>query len=369
MALIEVIKYNGNNSEFVWKFPAEDLKLGAQLIVNSSQRAFFVKDGQVLDGFNEGRFTLKSANVPVLNKLVNLPFGGKSPFAAEVWYVNLIAKLDNKWGTVKPIHLEDPLYRVIVPVRAFGQFGFRIRDAKTFLQLIVGTIKVFTAREIIEYFKGKIISSITMVLSRKVVLDSVSLLQIGVFQEDLSRSCQEDISKEFSKHGIELLNFNFISINIPEDDTSFIKLKEAKEFAMKINTVSRDMYQVDRSFDVMEGFSGNEGNFGSILNAGLGLGAGLNLGHSLGTHFGQVGQHMNISQPPPIPEPPKLLYYFVIGGKQSQAYSINEIQGLVDQGVIGMETLAWKQGLCKWSSVAEFEELHPLFNQMPPPIL
>ena len=121
MALIEVIKYNGNNNEFVWKFPSEDLKLGAQLIVNFSQNAYFVKNGKILDEFTEGRYTLKSANIPLLNKIINLPFGEKSPFAAEVWYVNLISKLDNKWGTVRPINLEDPLYGVVVPARAFGQ--------------------------------------------------------------------------------------------------------------------------------------------------------------------------------------------------------------------------------------------------------
>ena len=126
MTLIEVIKCEGNISEFVWKFPSVDLKLGAQLIVNYSQIAFFVKNGIICDEFQEGRYTLKSANIPLLNKIINLPFGDNSPFAAEVWYVNMLTKLDNKWGTIKPINLEDPLYGIVVPARAFGQFGFKI---------------------------------------------------------------------------------------------------------------------------------------------------------------------------------------------------------------------------------------------------
>src|SRR5690554_4554022 len=106
MALIDRIKYNGNNVDFLWKFPNEDLKLGTQLIVGNAQTAFFVKNGKVLDEFSEGRYTLKTGNIPLLNKLINLPFGGSSPFSAEVWYVNKISKLDNKWGTQKPINLE-----------------------------------------------------------------------------------------------------------------------------------------------------------------------------------------------------------------------------------------------------------------------
>ena len=215
MALIEVVKYDGDNSEFVWKFPIEDLKLGAQLIVNNAQSAFFVKNGIVLDEFQEGRYTLKSGNIPLLNKLINLPFGGDSPFAAEVWYVNRVAKLDNRWGTLQPITLEDPLYKIVVPVRAFGQYGFRIIDTRAFLTNLVGTVKLFSSLQITEYFTGKILNSITTALSTAIIKDKISLLQIGAYQDTLSAYCEEEINKEFIKYGIEIVNFYFISIRLP----------------------------------------------------------------------------------------------------------------------------------------------------------
>ena len=97
MAILDIIKYESNAEEFVWKHPVEDLKLGSQLIVNTSQKAFFVKGGKILDEFKSGTTSLKSGNIPLLNKLINLPFGDSSPFQAEVWYVNMISFLDNKW--------------------------------------------------------------------------------------------------------------------------------------------------------------------------------------------------------------------------------------------------------------------------------
>lgn len=368
MALIEVVKYNGNSNDFVWKFPSEDLKLGAQLIVGQGQKAFFVKNGQVLDEFTEGRYTLKSANIPLLNKLINLPFGGDSPFAAEVWYVNTITKLDNKWGTNKPINLEDPLYGIIVPVRAFGQYGFKISNSKLFLQTLIGTIKIFSARDISEYFTGRILSLISTLISKKIVLDRISLLQIAVFQEDLSKTTGEGLKEEFNKYGIEIVNFYYRSINIPNDDTSFIKLKEAKELAMKVKTVGKDIYQMDRSFDVMNKAAENEGNSGSILNAGIGLGAGLGLGSILGNQFGQAGNNLNTNPITPPPIPNSVTYFFVINGTQSQGVSLADIPSLITQNVIKNDTLAWKEGLANWVPVIEIPELKQLFGKVPPPI-
>jgi membrane protease subunit (stomatin/prohibitin family) len=368
MALIEVIKYEGNTSEFVWKFPTTDLKLGAQLIVNHSQTAFFVKNGVICDEFTEGRYTLKSANIPLLNKLINLPFGDKSPFAAEVWFVNLVTKLDNKWGTVKPINLEDPLYGVVVPARAFGQYGFKIVDPKYFLNTIVGTLKTFSALHITEYFNGKVLSSISSVLGKAIVQNKISLLQISAFQEDLSEICKNNINEEFKKYGLELVNFYFISINIPENDSSLIKLKEAKELSMKVNTVGKDIYQMERSFDVMEKAAENEGSSGSIINAGLGLGAGLSLGNAMGNQFNQAGYSLNTNPSPPPPIPNQRKYFFVLNGIQSQPFLLSELPKLISEGMVKQNTLCWTEGMTNWVEAVQTEEVKVLFTQSPPPI-
>jgi membrane protease subunit (stomatin/prohibitin family) len=365
MALIEVIKYDGNTSEFVWKFPSVDLKLGAQLIVNHSQSAFFVKNGIICDEFQEGRYTLKSANIPLLNKIINLPFGDKSPFAAEVWYVNMVTKLDNKWGTIKPINLEDLLYGIVVPARAFGQYGFKIVEPKNFLHTIVGTLKTFTAQQITEYFNGKVLSSISTILGKAIVQNKISLLQIAAFQDDLSEICRKTINEEFIKYGIELVNFYIMSINIPEDDTSLIKLKEAKELSMKVKTVGKDIYQMDRSFDVMEKAAENEGSAGSMINAGLGLGAGLSLGNAMGNQFSQTGHNLNTNPPP---SPIQTQYFFVIDGKQSQPFTLDNILSLISQNIINQETLAWTNGLSGWIKANAIPELANFFNQSPPSI-
>lgn len=79
MALIDRIKYNAPSDDaVVWKYDSEDIRLGAQLIVNESQEAIFFKGGKALDTFGPGTHTLSSGNIPLLGKLINLPFGGKT---------------------------------------------------------------------------------------------------------------------------------------------------------------------------------------------------------------------------------------------------------------------------------------------------
>ena len=132
MAVAEVVKYNGGPDVFAWKYPEDELGTWTQLIVSESQEAVLFKGGKALDVFQSGRHTLETENIPLLNQILKLPFGGRSPFSAEVWFVNKMNSLDIKWGTSSPIQIQDPKYHVFIPVRSFGQFGIRVENAKQF---------------------------------------------------------------------------------------------------------------------------------------------------------------------------------------------------------------------------------------------
>ena len=372
MAIIDIVKYDGNDDEFVWKFPSEDLKLGTQLVVRTAQTAFFVKGGKIFDQFESGTTTLKSGNIPLLYKFVNIPFGGNSPFQAEVWFVNLISKLDNKWGTLTPIQLEDPKYGVVVPVRAFGQFGMRIGNPRLFLESLVGTVKLYTAEKIVEYFKGKLISSISTAIGKKIVIEGVSALQISVMLDELSNYCAGAVKGEFERFGIELLNFFIMSINIPEDDPSVIRLKEAKEKAMLIQTVGKDVYQFDKSTDVLKAAAENKGTAGGMMGAGMGLGMGLGVGSTMGSQMGNIGSQLRTNldqsqQPGSPPPPPVTSYHVFINQEQKGPFNIEQIKLMISQGQLSKDTHIWKEGMANWEKAETFDELKGIFNPVSPP--
>ena len=53
MALVNIIKYEGDNTTFVWKHPKTDFNTMSQLIVHENQEAVFFKNGQALDLFEK----------------------------------------------------------------------------------------------------------------------------------------------------------------------------------------------------------------------------------------------------------------------------------------------------------------------------
>ncbi|MBT2290489.1 SPFH domain-containing protein [Paenibacillus albidus] len=275
MAIIEVVKYDGPPGVFAWKYPNQELGTWTQLIVNEAQEAILFKGGRALDSFRAGRHTLSTANIPVLSNLVNLPFGGRSPFTAEVWYVNTMNSMNVKWGTSSPLQLQDPKYKIIVSVRSFGQFGIRIADPRKFLLKLVGTLPQFDQETMVSYFRGLLMTNINELISSYLVHKKISILEINAYIVEISKHIQGRLAGTFWENGIELNNFYIDSINIPADDPATVRLKEALAKKAEMDIIGFT-YQQERSFDTLEEAAGNPGNMGAgMMNAGMGLGLGM----------------------------------------------------------------------------------------------
>lgn len=295
MALIDVIKFEApDDSVFVWKYPSEDLKIGSQLTVNEGQTAVFVKGGQALDVFYPGTHTLVTGNIPLLNKIINLPFGGNTPFSAEVWYVNTTVKRDMKWGTKTPIPLMDPTLGFPVTARAFGKWGVRISDPRSFLTQVVGSQQLGDDEKIHAYFIGEIIQNVISQIGEAVAGGKASILQVAALLSSLSKSAAQSITPEFEQYGLELVSFNIESINIPDDEMTriqdvFAKTLEVRELS---KVQAGGAYAQVKSFEVLGDAASNTGSnaFGGLLGAGIGLGVGLPVGQ-------QLGQQLTASQP------------------------------------------------------------------------
>lgn len=294
MSLLDAIKYDApNDSVFVWKYESNEIKLGSQLIVGEGQSAVFVKGGQALDVFTPGTYTLSTGNIPILNKLINLPFGGATPFSAEIWFVSTTVKRDMKWGTPSSIPLMDPTLGFPVSARSFGKWGARISDPRSFVTQLVGTQVKADATKVREYFIGEIIQGLVKHLSDVIGSGKASILQVSALVSDISQSASQAIAKELDKFGVELVNFNIESINIPEDEMKriqdvFAKTLEARELS---KTQVGGAFTAIKSFEVMKDAAQNTGDnsVGSMLGMGMGFGAGLPLGK-------QMGDQMNISK-------------------------------------------------------------------------
>jgi membrane protease subunit (stomatin/prohibitin family) len=368
--VIDRIKYDGPANELIWKFPYDNLTIGTQLIVNESQEAIFYKGGKVLDSFGPGTHTISAANIPLLQKLINLPFGGKTPFSAEIWFINKTIKRDLKWGTKTPINLRDPLYGFIIPVRAYGEYGIQIHDARSFMTQTVGTLHTADIQTIQQHFTSLIITKVTDTISKYIVKQKVSVVDIPAQVDEISKTCKDRISEEFDKYGILITNFFAESINYPEDHPQVEQINQAQA-----NKLQREIegytYQQERSFDVMDSAAQNEGNSGNLMGAGMGLGMGLGIGGTMGNQMGSIGEQLNTNQknqnqstPPP---PPGSAIFVLVNNKQEGPFNVEQLKSFIQNGQITKETLAWKEGMAQWDIAENLPQINQLFGTPPPP--
>jgi membrane protease subunit (stomatin/prohibitin family) len=332
MALVDRIKCDADeiargtgrppDSILVWKFPSEELRLGAQLIVNQSQEAVFVKGGKALDVFGPGTHTLSTGNIPLLTKLVKLPFGGRTPFTAEVWYVNKTVKRDLTWGTRTPIQVIDPMYNYPVSIRSYGQWGIRIDDSRSFVNQVVGSMRSADSQKVEDYFIGEILQRLSDALAKYFVEKNLSAFQANAKLNDLSMMTAEAIRPEFARFGVEVVNFNVQNISIPKEEQQ--KFQEILGKRMEIDQISQARvgaaYTTMRTFDTLEKAAENQGSTGSLLSGGLGLGLGLSAGFPAGQQLAQ-----SMSPAPPQPAASDL------------ASKLQKLKGLLEAGLITQE--------------------------------
>ena len=292
MTVIDFLKWNASEDVYAWKFPSEDLSTWTQLIVSETQEAILVKEGEMIGPFKTGRHTLDTKNIPLLSEVFKIPFGGKSPFTAEVWYVNKMMALDIKWGTSVPIQVKDPTYNIMLPVRAHGQFGLQITETKKFLKKLVGTLESFDRKKLVNYFRGFFMSKVKDLIATQVIKEKISILEISAQLSEISTTLETSLRPDFEEFGAKLINFYVNSIDTPEDDPAVTRLKEALAKKAEMDIIGYS-YQQERSFDTMEGAAKNPGGGQSgVMGAGIGLGMGFGLGGTMGGAMGQMASQI-----------------------------------------------------------------------------
>jgi len=264
--LMEVIEWvDPTGEEMIYRIPQDgsaDFKMGAQLIVRDSQLAIFFKSGHAADVFSTGRHTLSTLNLPILTRLLAFPYGFKSPFRAEVYFVNQKVFTNMKWGTKHPVTFRDNQLG-LVRLRGHGAFTMRIAEPVLFLNSIVGRQSRFTTDEIQDYLRDVIIARLNDLLGEK--LDSV--LDLPAKYTELAGEFKGIITGEFAKYGLNLVDFYISSITPPEEVGKMIDQRSGMEAVGNLDQFLK--------FEMAKGLGTPAGP--ASAGAGIGMGAGVGL--------------------------------------------------------------------------------------------
>lgn len=319
--IASVIKYEGDNSTFIWKHPSEDFNSLTQLIVHESQEAIFFMNGQALDLFGPGRYTLETQNIPKIGKALNRATGDQTPFHCEVYFINKTEQMSIKWGTDSKVQYMEPTYNFPIYIGASGEMSLRAEDSRKLLLKLVGTESLLTQQTLVTFFRSFLMTRVKTYIAQVMRTNAINIFEIDEQLTAFSDAIKNLLIPDFADYGVALERFFVTTVVKPDGDRQYEKFKElhfrqyadiaeaklrqqtdiiyAQTEAQKVVIDSQAQatkraqegytYQQERGFDVAEKVAQNEA-VGEFTNMGVGLGTMAGVGGAVG---GMVGGVMN----------------------------------------------------------------------------
>lgn len=229
--LASIIKYEGDNETLVWKHPIEDFNLGSQLIVHESQEAIFFRDGQALDLFGAGRYTLETQQLPILEKFYSLPTDTEGTFHSEVYFVNMTTQMGIKWGTDSKVRLFDPMTGMHIELGASGEFNIHVTNSRKLLLKLVGTAASLKQDQLLgnngkSLFRSLVMTQVKSFLAASIRENAINVLEIDERLMELSEALRLRINPKLAEYGLEMTEFYVNRVVTPDDDPNFRRMKQ-----------------------------------------------------------------------------------------------------------------------------------------------
>lgn len=271
MAFIDFVDWQPKSNDiFAWRYPADNLSTATQLVVRESQEALLFSKGKIIAKFGPGKHTLTSENIPLLRNLFGIPFGGRNPFTAEVWFTNKAAPLTIDWRTTSA-RIMDADYGVMVPIVAVGRYGLKVEDSERFLIKLVGTLNEFNSAQLTDHFMGPLITKTNSTIVSYMTANKIGIMQIAAYLEQLSRFMEAPLKEFWEDYGMALTGFYVTSIDLDTATADGKKIADAMS-DRSAQSIAGYTWQQKEAFNVAnKGISSNSqlGVLGAAVMTGV----------------------------------------------------------------------------------------------------
>ncbi|MEA3386739.1 MAG: SPFH domain-containing protein [Thermodesulfobacteriota bacterium] len=239
-----------------------EFKLGAQVIVRDSQAAVFYSSGVACDAIGPGRHTLSTMNIPLLTKLLSLPWAFTSPIRAEVYFVNLKVFNNLKWGTRDPVAFRDKEFG-LVRLRAHGICNVQVSQPVLFVNTLVGTQASYNIDSLENYLSEVIVSRLNDYLGEHLE----TLLELPSQYEDLAMGLSDRLTNDLAHYGLALRDLYLNAITPPAG------VQQAIDDRSRLGILGKDLQGLMQMKTAMALEKAAEGE--GPAQGGIGMGLGL----------------------------------------------------------------------------------------------
>lgn len=283
--IIDVVDHTFvGTDELVWKEPQRgqgDFRMGSQVIVSESQAAVFFRGGQALDVLGPGRHTLSTANLPILSGLIGLATSGRTPFTAELYFVNMRDMPQVGWGTNPPIVLETPGRGLgVVLLIGHGVIDIGVDDPGRFVKQYAVNLPVVRLSDIKDRIQAMLLAEIAELLMKS---GAQSVGEVNRVLSDLKGAMLVKLNEKFQALGMRIKAFEAVPFRAKENVT----INELRDYLTDFDTFERL-----RRLEIAEKAASNEGTGGALAGAGIGLGVGQTLGAAMNPDMNALQQQL-----------------------------------------------------------------------------
>ena len=211
---LQVIKYEGDNTELFKRISADGLEPDARIVVPETHNAIFIKHGILMDTLQSGSYEIFEEKSKRKCKNVSV----------EVIYLSKTARLKVMWGTKTRFSFRDPETDVPVKVGAHGEFEVQISNPRKAYMVLIGAEDEYTVQDLKERLATRMLSKVEPAIAGAMRSGGLTFDRMSEHKDEIAQSVLPVLSKMFEEdYGLKMFSFTIASVVISDEDIAAIE--------------------------------------------------------------------------------------------------------------------------------------------------